>query len=326
MNKLCECGCGGEVKNQSARWIKCHHNRSPEFIEKSKLACIRKYGVSNVSKVKEIKDKKLQTCLQNYGVKNPSQSKEIKEKIKETCLERYDNEHWFQNSDIKEKIEKTMLERYGVEHALQSEEIKEKMEKTMLDRHGVENPSQSKEIKLKKRQTCMDHYGVDNWAKTDEGRRANRSNCLKRIEDQLKHGEPVMPTVGKKERPFLNELQKYSNFKIIRQDHFFRKIIVRFPDGHIPELKLIILFDECAHFVDTECTTLNEASLLESSDYESLDGYSLFRVSEKDWINNKEEVIERFKSYLTICICIPSSCTSAEKFRSPPTNPTYCGV
>ena len=44
-------------------------------------ACLQKYGVNNVFKLQQIKDKIYQTNLERYGVKNSAQSKEIMEKI-----------------------------------------------------------------------------------------------------------------------------------------------------------------------------------------------------------------------------------------------------
>jgi len=119
--------------------------------------------------------------------------------------------------------------------------------------------------------------------------------AIKRAAKQIANGEPGMPRVGDKERLYLNELQTHTNYKIIRQDQKFKYTICRFPDGYISELKLFILFDELFHFEDKECTQLNEASIIETRDYESLEGYRLFRVSEKDWLNNRQLIINQFK-------------------------------
>lgn len=52
---------------------KTHANHTNETIIKRKQTLMDKYGVDNVSKIKNIKDKKTQTCLNKYGVGNGSQ-------------------------------------------------------------------------------------------------------------------------------------------------------------------------------------------------------------------------------------------------------------
>jgi hypothetical protein len=104
-----------------------------------------------------------------------------------------------------------------------------------------------------------------------------------------------MPRVGYKERPVLNELQTYIQYKILRQDPRFRYVIGRIPDGYIDELKLVILFDEVDHFNEKECLTLNNDSLEESMNYGDLDDHILLRISEKDWIEDKKRIINNFK-------------------------------
>jgi len=255
------------------------------------------------------------------------QSEHVRSKFKNTSLKKYGHEHPFQNKDIQKKMNDTMIKRYGAPFTLQSDNLKQKSRDTCMKNHGVYVPYKSKgvrnkgqstclerygvenvftldEIKQKSKCTCIKKYGVDNWSKTDEGRRNSREVALRHIEIQLGNDEPVMPRVGDNERPFLNELQKYTDFEIIRQDHSFRNTIVRFPDGHIPELKLIILFDERSHFEDKECTIRDEKTCRETKDYESLDGYIVFRVSELDWINDKHNIINRF---ILLCEYVNSS-------------------
>lgn len=53
---------------------------------KTKFTLINKYGVDNISKSLEIKERKKETCLNNYLVDNPSKSDFIKQKKCETSL------------------------------------------------------------------------------------------------------------------------------------------------------------------------------------------------------------------------------------------------
>ena len=52
--------------------------------------CQKRYGVTHISKLDEIKEKKKETTLSHYGVENPMQSKEIVDKVKSIHRERID--------------------------------------------------------------------------------------------------------------------------------------------------------------------------------------------------------------------------------------------
>jgi len=296
--KLCDCGCGKEVKCLSSKFCHGHNSRSKESKEKYRQTCLNKYGVKNLFQLEETKKKIKQTCNEKFGVENPMQSKEIQEKIKQTFLKKYRIEYPLQIKEAKEKFKRTMIKNYGVEHALQSKEIQEKIKYTCLDRYGVEDPNQLKEIKDKIKQTCKENYGVEYYSQTLHGKEASRINCIRMIENQKLNGEPLNVKIGDIERPFLNELQQYTQYKIIRNDPSFRYIIGRFPDGHIPELKLFIQFDERIHFLDTEMIIYKQDDIDCTLQLASL-GYIVFRVSLKKWKENKENVINQFKELVS---------------------------
>jgi hypothetical protein len=44
------------------------------------------------------------------------------------------------------------------------------------------------------------------------------NSSIRYVENQKLNGEPIMPRVGDCERLFLNDLQKYTEYKILRQD------------------------------------------------------------------------------------------------------------
>jgi len=91
--------------------------------QKIKMTCNEKYGVDNVSQLKNVKDKKKETLYTNYNTYN-----------------------------ILDLSKETIKEKYGVDNVFQSEIIKEKIKKTNLEKYGVENPQQSKIIQLKSSQ------------------------------------------------------------------------------------------------------------------------------------------------------------------------------
>jgi len=288
MNKLCECGCGREVTNGGNRFLVGHVWKG------KKLSLEYKSKISKSHKTTEYKEKIKQTCLKNHGVENPGQSKKIKEKIKQTCLKNYGVENPFQSEMIKEKSKQTCLKNHGVEHSMKSKEIKEKSKNTCLNKFGVKNPMQSEKIKEKSKQSCLDKYGETNFAKTPQGRELSRKNYIKMVEDQRLNGEPLSPRIGPIERLSLNELEIIFNKKIIRNDHSISNLVGFFPDGHIPELKLFIEFDEKQHFTD-DYKTLKQKDIDRQLVLESVPDYRVFRISKKQWNENKEQVIEQFK-------------------------------
>ena len=60
--------------------------------DKCKNTLLEKYGVDNVMKIPEVKEKAVQTNLERYGETNPSKSKEIIDKISATSQEKYNVE------------------------------------------------------------------------------------------------------------------------------------------------------------------------------------------------------------------------------------------
>jgi len=82
---------------------------------------ISRYGVDNISKLKEVKIKKKKTTYKNFGVENPFQSEEIKEKIKDKLIDKYGVDHPLKSKKIIDKKNKTCIERYGTNNYQKSE-------------------------------------------------------------------------------------------------------------------------------------------------------------------------------------------------------------
>ena len=162
MNKLCECGCGGETPSETARYICGHQFRDPKIREKIKQKCLKNYGVENPSQSIILKEKKKETCLKNHGVEYSMQSKEVQEKSKNTCNKHFGVDHPLQSKEIYKQYTQTMMINYGVKHNSQSQENKDKCKQTYLKKYGVDHPSKTKDFQEKKNRTCLKIYGVEN--------------------------------------------------------------------------------------------------------------------------------------------------------------------
>ena len=128
---------------------------------KAKETFLKKYGVDNPAKTREVQDKMRKTTLERYGVEHSSQSDVIKAKIKESNLDKYGVEYSFQAVEVKEKIKQTNLDKYGVDNSSKSEVIKQKIVESNRKNLGVDYPMQSKEVMAKTRETSLEKYGTE---------------------------------------------------------------------------------------------------------------------------------------------------------------------
>lgn len=107
-----------------------YNNENYNNREEAKKTCLKIYGVSNVSKCDEVKNKKIKTNLKNYGVENYTITFEFKEKTKSTCLKKYNVDNPSKCETFKEKRTQTIFKKYGVYHYSTSREyrlLKEKL-------------------------------------------------------------------------------------------------------------------------------------------------------------------------------------------------------
>ena len=147
---------------------------------KQKKTVLEKYGVDNVLKSDDIKEKMQQTNLKKYGHKSPLGNERIREKIKKTNLERYGIEHIGGSEEIREKINKTLIFKYGTNNLMSIKSVKEKVKKTNLEKYGVEYALESSEVQEKIRATVLEKYGVDHISKSEEVQNNRKRTNLKK--------------------------------------------------------------------------------------------------------------------------------------------------
>lgn len=113
--------CNNEVST-SIRML--HNRRYPGIcIDCSRKESIKeKYGVDNISQLKETQEKIILNNIEKYGVSNTTKLKSVQEKMKTTNLKKYGVANGGGSKEAQIKIKKKMLEKYGVECYLQSYE------------------------------------------------------------------------------------------------------------------------------------------------------------------------------------------------------------
>ena len=153
----------GYSVNRIAKEVDCNRNsvykKLAEFgleitknqsSESSRALMIEKFGGPSPFCSEKVKQKKAETLKKKYGVENISQVKEIKDKIKQTNLRRYGVESYLSTEDAKQKSKEKKIQKYGTSNLLSLKEIQEKRKKTWEETLGVDNPSKVQEIKDKK--------------------------------------------------------------------------------------------------------------------------------------------------------------------------------
>lgn len=182
---------GDEISEGFVRGMLLSDELKEKRSAKAKETFLKKYGVDNPAKSKEVLAKIQKTNLERYGVEYSAQSDIVKEKVKTTNLKKYGVEYSFQANEVKDKIKATNLERYGVDnpsksdiiktrivesnrknlgvdYPMQSKDVMDKSRVTSFEKYGTEYPNQSDIVKSKIDASTLEHYGVNRACKLDE--------------------------------------------------------------------------------------------------------------------------------------------------------------
>jgi hypothetical protein len=116
--------------------------------------CLRKKGTleKHGSETWNNQEKTKQTNLQKYGVDNVFKAEEIKDKIKDSITKKYGGFTWA-SKELREKANKTSIERYGSTNNIK------KAGETNLQKYGGIAPACSELVKEKQRKTLKEKYG-----------------------------------------------------------------------------------------------------------------------------------------------------------------------
>ena len=128
--------------------------------KKREETTLKKYGVSHVSHLSDVKSKKKKSLLEHYGVDNPSKSKEIQNKKRDIFIKKYGVDNPMKSEKIKQKFRDNYNTKYGVDNPFQLDVVKDKIKDTNRENLGVDYPTQCQEVRDKVRSTFMERYGV----------------------------------------------------------------------------------------------------------------------------------------------------------------------
>jgi hypothetical protein len=162
-NKTCSKTCSLLLRTQTTlkKYGVENISQLKEIKEKKSNLSFEKYGKSSIFETEDYKNRMKEQFLETYGVDNVSKSPLIVNKIKETKLKKYGKENNSQTEENKEKVKNTILKKHGVEHFFQSDLFKTKTKETNIKKYGSEYASTSIDIKNKKRNNSLKEYGSD---------------------------------------------------------------------------------------------------------------------------------------------------------------------
>ena len=161
-----------------------------------------------------------ETFLKKYGVDNPAKSKDVYEKVKKTNLERYGVEYSAQSYVVKEKVKATNLKKYGVEYSFQADVVKGKIKATNLDRYGVDNPSKSAVIKSKIVKSNRKNLGVDYPMQSEEVMDKSRVTSLEKYGTEYPNQSDIV-----KSKIDASTLEHYGVNRVCKLDEFKKKVV-----------------------------------------------------------------------------------------------------
>lgn len=134
--------------------------RQDAINKKREETTLKKYGVSHVSHLSDVRSKKKKSLLEHYGVDNPSKSKEIQNKKRDIFIKKYGVDNPMKSDIIKQKFRDNYNKKYGVDNPFQLDVVKDKIKETNNENLGVDYPTQCQEVRDKVRDTFMERYGV----------------------------------------------------------------------------------------------------------------------------------------------------------------------
>jgi G:T-mismatch repair DNA endonuclease (very short patch repair protein) len=245
ITKIPRCSCGNSLK--FIVWCKGYRDY-----------CSRKCRANSIV----VKNKKDKTCISKYGVSNISQLDSIKQKKKQTLFKNFGVEYSWQLPQFREGMQL----KYGVDHNSKMSEVLDRRKVTWKTKYGVPNPLLQYGVSKISQELCWSIHNKLTKELQDKCYFMEKSN----FEFNKQYGKEYY------QYDFVISSIKYCIE--FNGDFWHLNPEIYNENTHHPILnksaKEIWQFDE------------NKIKLLES------DGFKVKVVWEKDYLNNKEQVIQ----------------------------------
>ncbi len=199
--------------------------------------------------------------------------------------------HQFRHPDVKKKLRNIQL---GRKHSYlakikMSEAAKNRPSSRLGKRHSEESRLKMAKAKI----------GTHRSEKTKQ--KISKSNLGKKRTLQARQNMSIaaakhvhIPRRGKNEDFILDHISTNGNIEIIRNSYEIGYSVGKFPDGYIPQLRLIVEVDEPFHYTSNgirQCDIDRELILASSL------GCMIYRIKEQDFLNDPERETNRFLKF-----------------------------
>jgi len=141
-----------------------------------KIYCSRKCSMNDIEVIKKRNKKSIKTNIKKYGVDNPMKNKEIVNKMIQTNKDNHNGIFTLSNKEFREKIKLHNKKKYNKEYYFQTDEFFEKKLKTCLQKYNIDNYTKISEIKNKSKNTKKKKYNDKNY----NNRKKSEQTCLKK--------------------------------------------------------------------------------------------------------------------------------------------------
>lgn len=273
--------------------------------------------------IENIKLKRIKTSYDRWGVDNVSKSEEVKNKVKKTVEDKWGG--FTLSSDIlSDKVKKTNIKKWGFEYPSKSEYIKEKTYKTNYDRWGVKMPSMNPNVKDKIKDKMLEKYNVVNIMFSEEFRLkykiSNEKRFIKYLGDRnyefscsvcesnyvidydnyykrklrlvstCTNCFPILQNSSIKEEELYSFIKSIYDKEIIKNYRDTLEI-----DIYIPELRLGFEFNGIYWHSDEK---LNKNYHLYKTNFFKEKGVRIIHIWEDDWNFKREIVYSQIRNFL----------------------------
>jgi len=268
---LCTCGCGKEVKNLKDKFLKGHNRRGLKLSDNQKLK-ISDQNKTRVGKLNSFFGKK--HTLESID----KMSKKHKERIPWNKGLKGSQIGWSKGKKFSEETKlKMSLVHIGKKH---SEDQKRKISDSHI---GLRL---SEETKLK----ISNNHGRY-WLRKNRSQESNSQQSIKMKQYRRNHHiDGWSPCKGRQEKDIFDEIQLYSVYSLLEDQHFLNY----YPDRYIKELNIVVEFYENHHKHKNSL----EYDFIRQKDLVDYLHCVFFIIHEREWKENKEQVINRFKELI----------------------------